>query len=311
MRVARVWDGERELAAVEYEGGFYRVDRLDAALGVPLPDDMMGVAGDFSTRVFGLSMLGLADHLDALVTGSRLDDALCDPYAARVLPPCGRSPQVLELVSPGASALSARLSSRALYGHDTSVVLPLDEPHARVAPAVAFVVGDDLQRASVDEARRAIAGRCLALAWSIERESLEATSEGMGPWPGREVGTHLGPFLRASTGVGLSTPIEPLPSSLDVELQVGPPRPSMWFDEASIVDVDVDVAGSRLSTALEAPIDRIATALALASRFAPVIAGDVLVVSSRAHLVVPRGWEATLRADGLGELVGRAGFDGV
>lgn len=295
MRVARAWIEGRELAAIEHEGQHFRVDVLDQLLGVPLPSDLLDRAAIFSTRVFGLKLGGLDDHAEAIAEGTRLDEARLDPSLTRLLPPVGGAPAVLELPPQGDSSLSVRINGRALLGHDSMGLLPLDDGPLWVAPAVAFIVGDELHLSSPEEATRSIIGRSLALAWSLVQDESQGQREGLGPSPGREVGTHLGPYLLLNPAFGLSTP-----------------SPRTYEDEDDDIDGEVELTlqpdgGRTLSTILRPSSERVARAMARASRFSDLSPGDVVLVTASRRLRVEPGHPVSLSAPGLGTLRGQIG----
>lgn len=275
MRLARVEVDEGEVAAIEHRGALHRVDRLDAILGVALPDDVLP-AGSFARRVLSLGAITLAGHAEALADGTQLDDARLPPDA-RLLPPTGVDPVVLELPADGRSARSFRVSGRALFGHRATGLSARDAGPLSVAPALAIVLGDDLHLPSLAEARDAVLGVTLALAWSLANEREAATREGLGPGPARDVGTHLGPVLTA--GFQLDT------------------------------DVAAELAIGAQSThlTLRAGASRVAEALVHAARYGELRAGDVLLVAFEPSLRVATGMPVSLRCESLGRLDGQIG----
>jgi hypothetical protein len=296
MRVSRAWVGGREVAALEHEGRYFRVDKLDEVLGAPFPEDLRDRVAEFQTRVFGLKLAGLEDHTEAIAEGTRLDDARVGFPPGRLLPPTSASPAVIELVGGRDDTLSTRLNGRALFGHESMGLLPRGTGPLWVSPAIAVVVGDDLHLCSPAEARRAVVGRCLALAWSLAPEEQQARQHGMGAGPGREAGTHIGPFLTIDPGFGLATPLPPATT------QPGGAPSSETFELALEAD------GERtLGVSILASIDRVGRALAAAARFADVLAGDVLLVTSGQRLRVEPGQPVSVRAAGLGALRGQVG----
>jgi hypothetical protein len=274
MRVARAIVGDREVAAIEHGGGLYRVDRLDDVLGVDLPRDVLPAAS-FSRRVLSLGVSTLGEHAAALAEGTLLEDTRLEP-SARLLPPIGDDPVVFEL-SPHA-AIAYRVSGRSVLGHLAPGLVPRDAGPFTVSPALAIVVGEDLHRPSVAEARDAILGTTLALAWSLVRERDAAMSAGLGPSPARDVGTHLGPHV-----------------TIDFRLEA---------DVAATVEVD---GKHVLSTSLRTGDARIGEALARAARYGDLRAGDVLLLPSDLQVAVPAGRLVSLRAEGLGRLEGSLG----
>ena len=273
MRLARAIVGDHEVSAIEHGGALYRVDRLDTILGVALPEDVLPAAS-FARRVLSLGVATLEAHAEALAEGTQLEDARLEADA-RLLPPTGDDPVVLEL--PARSAISYRVSGRSTLGHCAPGIAPRDVGPLSVSPALAIVVGEDLHRPSVAEARRAILGVTLALAWSAVREREAAMSAGLGPSPARDVGTHLGPTV-----------------TIDFRLDA----------VAATLEIDGRTA---LQTTLTAGDDRVAEALARAARYGDLRAGDVLLLPAEVQLSVPPGRLVSLRAEGLGRLDGVLG----
>jgi hypothetical protein len=274
MRVARCLIDGQEEALLEHAGALYRVALLDEILGAPLPTDLLARSLSFGTRVFSLALAGLDDHADALADGTRLDDAALGGLPL-LLPPCGARAAVLELPAGQRGDLTLALRGATLRGPDAPVADP-EGGSLLVAPALAFVLGDDLLiGGDPAAAARAIVGRCLALAWSSPRLERDGRLAGLGPGPGREVGTHLGPWLST----------DELPDApLDVELRI-----------ADRVPIRVRINQER---------ERVARALACAARQGPLLAGDVLLLVSPERLVVAPGETVVATAAGLGALRG-------
>ena len=275
MRLARVEVDEGEVAAIEHRGELHRVDRLDAILGVALPDDVLP-AGSFARRVLSLGVVTLAAHAEALADGTHLDDARLGK-GARLLPPTGADPVVLELPMDGRSVRSYRVSGRALFGHGAAGLSARDAGPLLVAPGLAIVLGEDLHLPSLGEAREAVLGVTLALAWSLARERDAATAEGLGPSPARDVGTHLGPLLTAA------------------------------FDLDVAVAAELTIGSAVTQTTLRAGTRRVAEALVHAARYGDLRAGDVLLIASGPALPVAIGTSVSLRGEALGRLDGKIG----
>ena len=275
MRVARVQVDEGEVAAIEYRGELHRVDRLDAILGVALPEDVLP-AGSFARRVLSLGLVTLAAHAEALADGTHLDDARL-PAGAVLLPPAGADPVVLQLPGAGRSARSFRVSGRAIFGHGATGLSARDAGPLVVTPALAIVLGEDLHVPSLDEAGDAVLGVTLALAWSLAREHDAATAEGLGPGPARDLGTHLGPLLTAA------------------------------FDLDAHVAAELTVGTEPSKTTLHAGRARVAEALVHAARYGELRAGDVLLVTGETSTRVAVGTPVSLRCESLGRLDGKIG----
>ncbi len=280
MRVARVPVEGLDLAALLFEGAFYRVDVLDELLGSPFSSDL-GVTAEFHRRVFGLASAGLGLHLEALADGHRADEARVELGPRRpLLPPLGRSPTLLEAPLEGELALAGRVDGRALLGHEASGLVPEDVGPMRVRPALALVLGDDLHKPRPDEAAKAVLGVCPALSWAALDDERRALEAGLGPGPGRDVGTHLGPFLtyRQAFEFGLE---------LDLRLVSG---------QASVRSKRV-----RLER------ERYGAIFARAARYGDLAAGDALLLTVGPGLEVAVAQEVRLEAGPLGTLRGRLG----
>jgi fumarylacetoacetase-like protein len=280
LRVARVPFEGLDLTALLFEGAFYRVDVLDELLGSPISNDL-GVTAEFHRRVFGLASAGLTAHLESLADGHRADEARVELGPRRhLLPPLGRSPTLLEAPIDGALPLAARVDGRALLGHETSGLVPDGVGPLRARPALALVLGDDLHKPRPDEAAKAVLGVCPALAWSSVDDERRAVEAGLGPGPGRDVGTHVGPFL---------TYRQAFEAGLELDLRLASGQQSARLKRV------------RLER------ERYGAILARAARYGDLIAGDALLLTVGAGLEVGAAQEVVLDAGPLGTLSGRLG----
>jgi hypothetical protein len=280
LRVARVPFEGLDLTALLFEGALYRVDILDELLGSPFSSGL-GVTAEFHRRVFGLASAGLGPHLEALADGHRADEARVELGPRRtLLPPLGRSPTLLEAPIDGAHALATRIDGRALLGHEASGLVPDNVGPLRVRPALALVLSDDLHKPRAEEAAKAVLGVCPALAWSSLEDERRAIEAGLGPGPGRDVGTHLGPWLtyRQAFEYGFE---------LDLRLSSG--------------------QSSVRSKRVRLERERYGAILARAARYGDLAAGDALLLTVGPGLEVPAAQEARLDAGPLGLLAGRLG----
>lgn len=222
MRIARVFEGSSPTVALAFGSGLYRASAIEAILGSPLPE---GTSQAFEDRVFALGLLGLDLTYGELAGGTHLEDTRLPPGVA-LLPPVGRDPAVLELPAFGDDTRPRRVSGRALYGHESSVALPFPAfsagasrsrdrsaaatpPGMGVGVGLAFVLGEDLRRATARSAWDAVIGGCLALTFSLG-ELDERTGFVPAPVHARELGTALGPWLvtrdEQGSRVQLATP---------------------------------------------------------------------------------------------------------
>lgn len=332
MRLAKIFEGATPTVALVHGNGLYRAESIEQVLGSPLPE---GTPPAFDKRVFSLALAGLDVLAAELSAGTHLEDTRVGRDAA-LLPPVARGAAVLELALPAATIDAAgarqttpcrsiwcrpvRVSGRALHGHRGSIPLvasPGDRGDgAAIGGGVAFVLGDDLHRATPREAWDAVAGACLALTLALVPRSeipLDFATASTSCDTGlvaptemqvrssarssvcRELGTVLGPWLVTredwSFVAGESPSLERFEaprqrtsgasSSYDDEL-LGPPsleQPLGHFFDATLVG----------------------DALSWVSRFGELRAGDVMLVTD-APRWVPSSTEITLRAPFLGRL---------
>jgi len=282
MRVAHISAAGQALIALEHAGDFYRVDVLDALLGSPLPADIVPLASRFSTRIFSLGWAGLSEHVEELQSGFQVPAAkVASEWTTTLLPPTGEHPALIEVPATGSSEIALRLNARTLLGAGAIGRLQHQAGPLKVAPAVALVLGDDLHLPDPDTVLRSVAGYALALAWSSVTEEREGLAQGVGPGPGRDVGTHIGPCLVHPRDVHTADP-------LTVTLSIGsdPEVPYAFpFDPA-----------------------RLGRVLARAAKFGDLYAGDVLLLVGQPRLPVVAGQLVTACAnEAFGTLEGRLG----
>lgn len=270
MRLARLRVEGRSIVAIEHRGLLYRVDRLDRALGAPVPDELRAQAGLFQTRVFAMGGVGLDDHEVELDDGTMLDDCCVEPGTLLAwLPPWGEGGTLHEL-GPG-DELPRPIGGRAVRGHEVRAP-GLEAGALQVSPALALIVRDDLHLPGLDEVERALFGVSLGLAW----RSPEAGQRGFDRLPG----THLGPWL--------VTPVPGGEVALTMTARGG--RPAV-----------------QARVALGPIVARAARALTALGRHQDLTAGDAVLALLPDTLEVEPGETVTLIADGVGELRGRVG----
>jgi hypothetical protein len=310
MRLAKIFEGAAPGLALVHGNGLYRAESIERVLGSPLPD---GTPPAFDKRVFSLAMVGLDTLHAELTAGTHLEDTRVGPGAS-LLPPVARGAAVLELSSSRTHAAHLRpmrVSGRALHGHRGSIPLvasPGDRADgAAVGAGVAFVLGEDLRRATPREAWDAVVGACLALTLALVPgssddglPSLVSLAGAPGP-PGsnaparlavqRELGTVLGPWLvtrdewpRESEGAPQLERFER-------------PRKTVSFQEDELFEGPSDERP--LAPLFDAT--QIGGALSWISRFGELRAGDVLLVADEPRWV-PASTEVTVRAPSLGRL---------
>ncbi|MBI4704219.1 MAG: fumarylacetoacetate hydrolase family protein [Deltaproteobacteria bacterium] len=166
MRIARIQ--AESLAtpslALVYDGSFYDVAELETRWGGPAAGTI-----DFHSRVFGLRGAGLGELAERLARGERPTEARLAPGSFMTLAPCDPDRARLFQMAPYDFAtdwpLFACREARALVGEQPVLYPPGPETPCCEA-GIAAVLGEDLRRASPEEARAAVFGYCLMIAWT-------------------------------------------------------------------------------------------------------------------------------------------------
>jgi hypothetical protein len=205
MRLARILpvvdpsrgDPEPPVLALVRDDVLYRVGPLERFYRTGLSGPASERAEDFHTRVVALGAAGLGDLDERLVSGFRPQEAVVARGAFSWLPPCDPEGAALIHVDtfdvggggrggPGPERPSLRLGwARGLLAHDERVPIPAAAPELRVR--LAFMLREDLHRATWAEARDAVLGVSLLFEWS----SLTSAPAADGP----SVLGQLGPVL--------------------------------------------------------------------------------------------------------------------
>jgi len=206
VRIARVLrQGADETSpfpvlALERDGALYDVGELDRLFDTPHAPDRLGGAADFHTRVLALGGAGLVELDARLRGGERPTEARILPGTFLWLPPCDpdRACRVqMASYDAGGPRPSFRLcDARGLLGNDEAVPFPDDEERPDFELGVAAVLGEDLRRATEEDAERAILGYAILNAWR-GRDDDERQ-----PHAARRVASQLGPVLVTSDEVG-------------------------------------------------------------------------------------------------------------
>ncbi|MCS6901736.1 MAG: hypothetical protein RMJ98_19025 [Myxococcales bacterium] len=259
---------------MEHGGRLYRVDLLDDVLGSPLPKELWSLAGGFQRRVFSLAMAGLDSHAFELQEGIDVADCEVTCPPAWWLPPCGQHAALWEL-RPGAS-LALPLNGHGLLGHEARGHRP-EGDSVEVTPCIGLILSEDLRLPSPAEVYAALSWMSLGLAWSDPVVMEEAERHGLGPGPGRGVGTHLGPWLQPATE-----------GSVEVRLHgiVGGPK-----------DIQVEV-----------DLGRVASLMCRVSGSGELRAGDVILLPAPVLLEAKVGVWVEVESVALGKLRGRLGL---
>ena len=164
--------------ALSRDDALYDVALLERAYGVsPCGDDP---SADFFTRVIALGCASLRDLDARLLSGDR-------PGSARIRDRVPTSPCDPERASvwcaPAAEGWPRLGHARSMLGQDGLVDLPGAQPDADVY--LAALIDEDLERASDESARSAIAGYAVLLEWF----------DAAAPQSGRGLRLQLGPVL--------------------------------------------------------------------------------------------------------------------
>lgn len=210
LRIANLVHAGVETLAIELRGDLLDVAAVERRLGLDAsPGRFTGQASSFRQRVFSLGLAGLDDVAEGLGDGRPPADALLNPKLCLFLPPTLPNRSLIEF-DVLANDPIPRLrwgSARVLQGHDAPLRVPTDETAPQIAVQVAAVLGEDLRSASVEEARRAIAGFAPLCLWTFP--SREKLSPG---WGRNRVG-QLGPFL-----VATRDPFDPTATGINVSV---------------------------------------------------------------------------------------------
>jgi len=225
MRIAHVLQlpTSTPLVALERDGALYDVAELDRRFGAKLP--ATGGASDFHTRVIALGCAGLSAHDERLRSGDRPSSARLQPGTFLWLPPCaGDRAAYIQLGAYGAAPDEDRPiyrigNGRGLLGHEATVPFPASEDEPDYELNLGALLGEDLRRATPEEAERAIAGYAVLNDWCARGAEARATSRGSPRSEARDFATQLGPALVTPDELG---DVEPLRTLARVDAE---PRP--------------------------------------------------------------------------------------
>jgi hypothetical protein len=281
MRIARIIHESCPfpVIALERDGALYDVAELDLRFARPRTRDLLGRASDFFSRVIALGGVGLDELDQRLAAGYRPTEARLAPGSFLWMPPCDPDRAMLVHVTRDpAGELSVRLgNARAILGHEAAAPFPFGATRPDLELGIAAILGDDLRRATMSEARRAIFGAAIVNGWAAS--DLEA--RGLGALQCRDFATQLGPVL----------------VTLDA------------LSDASTLRTQIRVGGVVVAAgALPDPLDALAEATAGASQHVELRAGDVvtLAIPRTPSVPVAYGAPVELLIERLGKLVGTA-----
>ncbi len=281
MKIARILHESCPfpVVALERDGALYDVAELDLRFATPRARGLLGSASDFFSRVIALGGVGLDELDQRLAAGYRPTEARIAPGSFLWLPPCDPDRAMLVHVARDpAGERTVRLgNARAILGHEAPAPFPGGATLPELELGVAAILGDDLRRASVDEAHRAILGAAIVNDWAAR--DLEA--RGLGALQCRDFATQLGPVLVTRSEL----------------------------EGAAILRTQIRVGGViRASGALANPLVELAEAVACASQHLELRAGDIvtLAVPLARREPVDYGARVDLLIERLGKLVGSA-----
>jgi hypothetical protein len=281
MKIARILHESCPfpVVALERDGALYDVAELDARFATPRARRLLGGASDFFSRVIALGGVGLDELDQRLAAGYRPTEARLAPGSFLWLPPCDTDRAMLVHVTRDpAGELTARLgNARAILGHEAASPFPGGATQPELELGIAAILGDDLRRASVAEAQRAILGAAIVNDWAAR--DLEA--RGLGPLQCRDFATQLGPVLVTSNEL----------------------------EGAATLRTQIRVGGAVLASgALPSPLVELAEAVACASEHVELHAGDIVTLAAplTRREPVDYGAPVDLLIERLGKLVGSA-----
>jgi len=207
-RVLRTSSPEPTLAiALERDGSLYDVAELELRAAGERATE--AIAANFFARVFALGCAGLDALDDDLCVGERPTEARLFPGDFLWLPPCLPERSLWVQVESEALPSYRFGNARALLGHQASVAFPPNEESPDVDVSIAALLGEELYRATAEEAERAIVGYAILLGFVASK--LEASC---GATRARDFGATLGPVLVTKEEAGLL-------ASARVRLRVG------------------------------------------------------------------------------------------
>jgi len=202
MRIARVLHAQSPtpIVALERDGALYDVAELDRHYGTRYAPEKLTGASDFHTRVIALSCAGLAELDDTLRAGRRPRDARLLPGSYSWLAPCATDRalyvQMGAYQAPGARPHVEPFytigNARGLLGHDATVPCPPREEEPDVELGLAAVLGEDIRRATAEQADKAILGYAVLGDWTARSEERRL---GAGAARAKDFATQLGPVL--------------------------------------------------------------------------------------------------------------------
>lgn len=297
MRIARVLQGSylAPTVALERDGALYDVETLDRMWDTQFSPDRSGSghgfadvcgAGDFHTRVVALACAGLDQLDERLRAGSRPTEARLLPGTFLWLPPCdaGRCAYLQMAPSTPGSGDDEEPSywignARGLLGHEATVPFPPREDEPELELGLAAVLGEDIRRATPEQAEQAILGYTIVNDWTARQQWRRDRARAGGEARAKDFATQLGPVLVTKSEI---SDLSALTARIRVE-----------GDEA------------RPTSTLGACRVSIAEAIAFISDHIDLCAGDVIGAGCVATRRVPYGATARVAIERIGVLAGR------
>jgi 2-keto-4-pentenoate hydratase/2-oxohepta-3-ene-1,7-dioic acid hydratase in catechol pathway len=298
MRIARVLQGSylAPTVALERDGALYDVETLELRWDTQFSPDRVGSgrgfagacgAGDFHTRVIALACAGLEQLDERLRAGSRPTEARLLPGSFLWLPPCDVDRCAYLQMAPstpgsGDDDEEPRYwigNARGLIGHDTTVPFPPREDEPELELGLAAVLGEDIRRATPEQAEQAILGYTLVNDWTARQQWRRDRARAGGEVRAKDFATQLGPVLVTKSEI---SDLSALTTRIRVE-----------GDEAQITGA---LGACRVS---------IAEAIAYISGHIDLCAGDVIGAGCVATCRVPYGATAKIAIERIGVLAGR------
>jgi hypothetical protein len=281
MKIARIIHESSPfpVIALERDGALYDVAELDSRFATARTRELVGGACDFFSRVIALGGAGLDELDQRLAAGHRPTEARLAPGSFLWLPPCDPDRALLVHVTRDRDGeLAVRLgNARAALGNDTRTPFPHGETRPDLALGIAAIVGDDLRRATVSSARRAILGAAIVNDWAAH----DLEERGLGALHCRDFATQIGPAL------------------VTIDALVG----------VAAVRAQIRVGGVIVAEgALPEPLDALAEAVACASQLVELHAGDVVTLATPLGPLDPLAYGAPIELliERLGKLSGVA-----
>lgn len=212
MRIARVLPVPRAssdeggetaatpIVALERDGALYDVAALERLRDTAWSPARFEHSSDFHTRVVALGGAGLGELDEALLRGERPSEARLLPGSFLWLPPCDPERAVYVQLDAYAGPATDEPSywlgnARGFLGHDARVPFPFGEDAPDYELGIAAILGDDVYRASIEEADAAILGLTIVNDWTARSIERRARAAGVPSTRARDFATQLGPVL--------------------------------------------------------------------------------------------------------------------